>query len=111
MSIFIRKVRFPTNTDIASCWNDKIPMARTKNEICLLYADDLVFQLRYKYKVNGKEDPKAQGEAEKCVQSYLDELQGWMNKWGLALAPKKCSQLTLSQARSNDQKETLKISL
>jgi hypothetical protein len=35
------------------------------------------------------------------AQSYLHELEAWMDRWRLSLAPHKCAQTTFSIARQN----------
>ena len=86
-------------------------MARLEKETCLLFADDLVYQLRYTYKHNGKPIKNAQENAKGIAQNYLIELEIWMNLWRLSLAPKKCGQLTFSRSRNNEKDETLDLKL
>ena len=94
-----------------SIYINTIPMARLEKETCLLFADDLVYQLRYTYKHNGKPIKNAQENAKGIAQNYLIELENWMNLWRLSLAPKKCGQLTFSRSRNNEKDETLDLKL
>ena len=94
-----------------SVYVNNIPIAKGEKETCLLFADDLVYQLRYKYKIKGKVAKITQTEAEKKAQGYLNLLEQWMNLWRLTLAPKKCGQLTLSRARCTEREETMNLKL
>ena len=94
-----------------SVYINTIPVASNNNEVCLLFADDLVYQLRYKYKVKGKIDKNAKTKATEIVQRYLSRLEGWMNLWRLTLAQKKCGQLTFSRSRNNEVEEGLSVKL
>ena len=94
-----------------SVYVNNIPLAKSDKETCLLFADDLVYQLRYKYKIKGRVSNITQKEAERMAQTYLNELEAWMNCWRLTLAPKKCGQLTLSRARCRESDEILDLKL
>lgn len=87
-----------------------LPLAQNENEKTLLFADDIAYLLKYKYKKGGKVDASAKVEAEKKAQSFLNKLEEWMSKWRLTLAPKKCSQITFSKAR-NTQDDELVLTL
>ena len=54
-----------------SLYINDIPLSESEEEICLLFADDLVYKLRYLYKKNGKMLLNSQIEATKIVQKYL----------------------------------------
>jgi hypothetical protein len=71
-----------------SIYINKLPTITTEKGICLLFADDLVYQLRYKYKQNGRVDPNAKKEAMNTAQNYLESLEKYMNDWRLTMAPK-----------------------
>ena len=66
-----------------SIFINNIPLANGDNEITLLFADDLVYQLRYKYKQNGKVNKEASSGVRAKIHSYLDSLEKWMNDWHL----------------------------
>ena len=78
---------------------DKVPLGENLGGKALLFADDIVFVFRYKYKEGEKILTGAKKEAELKVQAYLDLLAKWMGEWRLCLAPHKCSQITFSKAR------------
>ena len=94
-----------------SIYINNIPLASGEKEVTLLFADDLVYQLRYKYKKKGRVNGQANLEARATVQAYLNTLEKWMNDWHLALAPKKCGQLTFSRSRGNENDEELDVRL
>ena len=87
-----------------------MPLAKNEKEKTLLFADDIAYLLKYKYKKGGKIDSTAKIEAEKLAQSFLNKLEEWMSTWRLTLAPKKCSQITFSKAR-NTHDDELNIAL
>ena len=68
---------------------------KNDSEHTMLYADDLAYLLVFKDKA----------EAETRSQRYLDELEIWMNKSRLQLAPHKCSPIIFSWAKNFDLKE------
>ena len=82
-----------------------IPMSRENGETVILFADNIAFLKRYKYKKANKILLDAKEIAQKEVQNYLDQLECWMGNWRLSLAPKKCSQITFSKARNNKNDE------
>ena len=45
------------------------------------------------------------------AQVYLDKLEQWMNDWHLAMAPKKCAQLTFSRSRGKEEDEEVDVRL
>ena len=61
-------------------------------EYTILYADDIAYLLKFK-------DKK---EAQIKAQKYFDEIEQWMNRWRLTLAPHKCSQTVFSRSRKFD---------
>ena len=94
-----------------SIFINNIPLANDDKEITLLFADDLVYQLRYPFKKNGKVDRQAAEKMKAKAQTYLDKLEKWMNDWQLAMAPKKCAQLTFSRSRGNEEEEAVDVRL
>ena len=76
-----------------------MPLGENLGGKALLFADDIVFVFKYKYKEGEKILLVAKNAAELKVQAYLDELAKWMGEWRLFLAPHKCSQITFSKAR------------
>ena len=94
-----------------SIYINDIPIITTDKEICLLFADDLVYQLRYKYKEKNKLIENAKLEAEKRVQEYLNKLEQWTNDWRLTLAPHKCGQITFTKAKNQETDDLLNVRL
>ena len=84
-----------------------IPLALSNGELTLLFADDIAFIKRYKYKEKKSIIHGAKEKAQLEVQKYLNQLESWMNEWRLTLAPQKCAQITFSKARGlvNDNME------
>ena len=79
-------------------------------EITILFADDIAFLKKYKYKLNGKMIKDAKSKAEKETQIFLNKLENWMGDWRLSLAPKKCSEITFSKAQKvNNDKLNIKL--
>ena len=58
-----------------SIYINDIPIVTMEKEICLLFADDLTYQLRYKYRKNGKIIEDAKKGAEERAQKYLTTLE------------------------------------
>ena len=83
-----------------SIYINDVPTAEGEKEITLLFADDIAYQLKYKFRKNKKLIPGAEDEATRKAQNYLDRLENWTNLWHLSLAPQKCAQLTFSKAQS-----------
>jgi exonuclease III len=82
-----------------SVYINNVPIASNANEETLLFADDIVYMLRYRYKKNNKIDPEVGSKAKVIAQEYMNKLENWMNDWRLTLAPQKCAQITFSKAR------------
>lgn len=82
-----------------------LPLTQNSGEITILFADDIAFIKRYKYKLNNKLIANAKIQAEKESQIFLNTLEKWMNDWRLTLAPKKCNQITFSKAKSTNNDE------
>ena len=76
-----------------------------------LNIDDLVYQIRYKYKEKNKLIENAKLEAEKRVQEYLNKLEQWTNDWRLTLAPHKCGQITFTKAKNQETDDLLNVRL
>ena len=87
-----------------------IPMSAVTGERVILFADDIAFIKRYKYKKSGKKISHANSKAQIETQLYLGKLESWMNTWRLSLAPKKCCQITFSRAQ-NKEEDILNITL
>ena len=85
--------------DLFNLYINDVPLGENLGGKALLFADDIVFVFRYKYKEGEKILTGAKKEAELKVQAYLDLLAKWMGEWRLCLAPHKCSQITFSKAR------------
>jgi hypothetical protein len=86
--------------NLFSIYINDIPLATRQKEKTLLFADDIVYFFRFKFKDDyGRIIKGAKEVAEKTVQEYLDRLEAWMNNLRLSLAPKKCSQITFTRAR------------
>ena len=84
-----------------SLYINDIPLAEGEDVKTLLFADDIVFILRYRFRKNKKAMPEAKSIAENIAQPYLDKLVEWMSTWRLSLAPHKCAQITFSKAKDN----------
>ena len=82
-----------------SIYINDVPLAEMENELSLLFADDIVYTLKFKYNKNGKNSKESLSIAEKTVQEYLTRLEKWMNLWRLTLAPSKCAQITFTRAQ------------
>jgi hypothetical protein len=76
-----------------------VPVASNGAEETLLFADDIVYTLRFPYKIGKSINQKANEKAIEIAQIYLSKLEQWMNKWRLTLAPHKCAQIIFSKAR------------
>ena len=74
-----------------SIYINDVPLADSEDEKTLLFADDIVYILQYRYKKNGKPILMAKELAQKKAQFYLDKLESWMSTWRLSLAPHKCA--------------------
>ena len=75
-----------------------LPLVDTDDEKCLLFADDIAYIQSYAYKIKGKSIPDANELATQKAQIYLNQLEIWMNRWYLTLAPRKCAHLVFSKA-------------
>jgi hypothetical protein len=84
-----------------SLYINDIPLAEGEDEKTLLFADDIVYILQYRFKRNGKCLPDAKGMAQTKAQNYLDRLEEWMSTWRLSLAPHKCAQITFSKSKNH----------
>jgi exonuclease III len=82
---------------------NNLPIRKSQNEMTLLFADDIVYTLRFNPKKNGHL------EAENKANIYMKELESWMNIWRLTLAPKKCSQILFSKMRNKNDDLCLKL--
>jgi hypothetical protein len=93
-----------------SLYINDLPLAEGEEEKTLLFADDIVYLLQYRFRKNKKVIPEAKGIAEKTAQDYLSRLEEWMSTWRLSLAPHKCAQITLTKAKdSHKDKMTLRL--
>ena len=88
-----------------SIYINDLPISTIEGETVLLFADDIVFLKRYKYKKAKKILVEAKIEAQVSVQNFLTELETWMGNWRLTLAPKKCSQITFTKAKNTKNDE------
>ena len=82
-----------------SIYINDVPLAEGEDEKTLLFADDIVYILQYRFKKNRKLIPEAKGIAQSKAQCYLNRLEEWMSTWRLSLAPHKCAQITFSKAK------------
>ena len=78
-----------------SIFVNDVPIKKSTNSKTLLFADDIASLTSFTDKI------LAQTE----IQSYLDSLEDWMNKWRLKLAPHKCAQITFSRSRSANNED------
>jgi hypothetical protein len=88
-----------------SIYINDVPTPNGADEKTLLFADDIVYCLSYKYKINKKIIDSASNEAALKAQVFLNALESWMNRWRLSLAPHKCAQTTFSKAIRNTNDE------
>jgi hypothetical protein len=79
-----------------SMYVNDVPLASGLNEKTLLFADDIVYILSYHFREKNKLIPNAKYDAQKIAQIYFNNLEKWMSKWRLSLAPHKCAQITLT---------------
>jgi exonuclease III len=84
-----------------SIYINDVPSPRGQDEKMLLFADDIVYIHSYAYKVSNKIIAEASDLAAGKTQIYLYELEKWMDRWRLSLAPHKCAQTTFSKAKQN----------
>jgi hypothetical protein len=70
----------------------KVGLSEENHEFNMLFADDIGYLLSFKHEEN----------ATRIAQSYLNELEKWMNLWRLSLAPHKCAQIVFSRAKKFD---------
>jgi hypothetical protein len=82
-----------------SIYVNDVPLATGENEKTLLFADDIVYIHSYRFREKNKLLVNAKKEAQNVAQKYLGELESWMSRWRLSLAPHKCAQITLTKAR------------
>jgi len=93
-----------------SVYVNDVPLSMIVNSKTLLFADDIVFLMSYAYKEKNKVLKNAKAEAQAAAQVYLSQLEQWMSRWRLTLAPHKCQQITFSKARDITQdRMTLKL--
>ena len=77
-----------------SIYINDIPTNHKKNKIySLLFADDLAYFHIYK---------KGEATVTKKINDHLKELEKWMSKWRLKLAPHKCNYLVFSKNNINE---------
>ena len=92
-----------------SIYVNDLPLAEGVNESTLLFADDILYNIRYKYKEKNRCTLDAKEKAQKKAQEYLNRLEHWMNEWRLTLAPHKCAHIVFSKARDHDDVMDLKL--
>lgn len=85
-----------------SIYINDVPLAESSEEKTMLFADDIVYLLQYKYKQHNKIIINNHVKAERTAQVYLTKLETWMNRWRLSLAPHKCAQIVFSRAQKNE---------
>ena len=90
-----------------SLFINDVPLAEGEDEKTLLFADDIVYILQYRFRKNKKLILDAKKTAQIKAQEYLNKLEDWMSTWRLSLAPHKCAQITLSKARDNSEDKML----
>ena len=73
-------------------------MSNKNKDYGLLFADDLIALSIF----------KKFGNVEKHLNKYLKQLEGWLKKWRLLMAPQKCNYLVFSK---NKVSESNKLSL
>ncbi len=73
-------------------------MSNKNKDYGLLFADDLIALSIF----------KKFGNVEKHINKYLKQLEGWLKKWRLLMAPQKCNYLVFSK---NKVSESNKLSL
>ena len=83
---------------LCSIFINYVPLADNECEKCLLFADDIVYMQKFIYKSKGKLLEGTNERATEKAQSYLNQLESWMDRWQLSLAPHKCAQLTFTKA-------------
>ena len=84
-----------------SVYINDVPSPRGQDEKMMLFADDILYIQSYTYKVNKKIITESSDIATEKTQNYLYELEAWMDRWRLSLAPHKCAQTTFSRAMKN----------
>ena len=76
-----------------------VPLALDNDEITILFADDIAYLKRFKYKDKKSSQLELKKKAQDSAQNFLNRLEEWMSDWHLSLAPKNCAQITFSKAK------------
>ncbi len=85
-----------------SIFINDIPINQNEDEFSMLFADDLV-EMFIVDKVNE--------ETSAYINNHLKELEIWLNKWRLKMAPHKCNYLIFSKNKKTGYAESLDIEL
>ena len=80
-----------------------INLNNDQKESTCLFADDLAYMISFKN--------KEKDEAKNKAQFYLDELNEWVNKWRLSIAPHKSSYIVFSRYKKGGTQEKFEIHL
>ena len=83
-----------------SIFINDMPIKYSKNKFySLLFADDLCsFKIFKKF-----------GNLNKQIQCYLNQIENWLKKWRLMMAPHKCNFIVFSSDKSNEKQLEFKL--
>jgi exonuclease III len=85
-----------------SIYINDLPINKNNDETSLLFADDLVEMFIV---------DRVDEETSNYINKHLKDLETWLNKWRLKMAPHKCAYLIFSKNKKSGYKENLELEL